>query len=188
MLDLGPYYITALVNMLGPAKSVSAVTFKDSETRSGSGVTFPVNVTTHLTGVVEFCCGAIITVITSFAVHQHGHSPIEIYGTEGSMQVPDPNTFGGPVRVYRPGNDDWAEMPLSHIYSENSRSIGVADMAHALRSGREHRASGDLANHVLDIMLAFDKSSQLGSKVQLTTTCQRPAPLPLGLESGELDD
>jgi len=188
MLDLGPYYITALVNMLGPAKSVSAVTFKDAETRSGGGVTFPVNVTTHLTGVVEFCCGAVITVITSFAVHKHGHAPIEIYGTEGSMQVPDPNTFGGPVRVYRPDNEDWATIPLSHIYSENSRSIGAADMAHALRSGRAHRASGALANHVLDIMLAFDKSSQLESKVQLTTTCQQPTPLPLGLSHGELDD
>jgi len=191
MLDLGPYYITALVNMLGPVRSVTAVTCKGSETRVGGADTvphvYPINVTTHLTGVVEFHCGALITVITSFEVYKHGHTPIEIYGSEGSLQVPDPNTFGGPVRVFRNGYDDWKSVPLSHIYSENSRSIGVADMAYAMQSGRKHRANGELANHVLEIMLGFDASSQLGKKVEMTTTSQRPAPLPLGLEHGELD-
>ena len=191
MLDLGPYYITALVNMLGPVKSVTAVTSKGAETRVGGPETvphvYPINVTTHLTGSVEFHSGAVISVIASFEVYKHGHSPIEIYGSEGSLQVPDPNTFGGPVRVFRKGYDDWVTVPLSHIYTENSRSIGAADMAYAMRSGRKHRASGELANHVLEIMLAFDKSSQLGQKVTLTTTCERPVPLPLGLEHGELD-
>jgi predicted dehydrogenase len=191
MLDLGPYYITALVNMLGPAKSVTAVTCKGSETRVGGPDTvphvYPINVTTHLAGMVEFQCGAVITVITSFEVYKHGHSPIEIYGSEGSLQVPDPNTFDGPVRVFRNGYDDWKAVPLSHIYTENSRSIGVADMAYALQTGRKHRVNGELANHVLEIMLSFDKSSKLGKKVELKTTCERPAPLPLGLEHGELD-
>lgn len=191
MLDLGPYYITALINMLGPAKSVTAVTCKGSETRIGGPDTiphiYPINVTTHLTGVVEFHCGALITVITSFEVYKHGHAPIEIYGSEGSLQVPDPNTFDGPVKVFRNGYDDWKPVPISHIYTENSRSIGAADMAYAMQSGRKHRANGELANHVLEIMLAFDKSSQLGKKVEMTTTCERPAPLPMGLEHGELD-
>jgi len=192
MLDLGPYYITSLVNLLGPAKSVTALTCKGSKTRVGGPDTvphvYPINVTTHLSGMVEFQCGAIITVITSFEVFKHSHPNIEIYGSEGSLQVPDPNTFDGPVKVFRKGYSDWQNVPLSHIYTENSRSIGIADMAYALQSGRKHRASGDLANHVLEVMLAFDESSKLGKKKDLTTTCQRPAPLPLGLEHGELDE
>jgi predicted dehydrogenase len=191
MLDLGPYYITALLNLLGPAKSVTAVTCKGSETRVGGPETvphvYPINVSTHLSGMVEFECGAIITVITSFEVYKHGHSPIEIYGSEGTLQVPDPNRFGGTVKVYRKGYQDWVSAPLSHIYTDNSRSIGVADMAYAMQSGRAHRASGELANHALEIMLAFDKSSKLGTKVELTTTCKQPAALPVGLEHGELD-
>ena len=146
------------------------------------------NVTTHLTGVIEVPSGAVIPMVASFDVYHHGHAPIEIYGTEGSLQVPDPNTFGGPVRLFRPGYENWQEVPLPFGYTENSRSIGAADMANALKSGRPHRANGALANHVLEIMLSFDKSSKLGKKVELATTCERPAPLPLGLEDGMLDD
>ena len=207
MLDLGPYYITTLVNMLGPARYVTAVTTKGFDYRTfGAEVSetykdqykpfdrYPVNVTTHLTGIVEFECGAVITVISSFDVYKHGHSPIEIYGSEGSIQVPDPNTFGGPVKLFRrewgyvyEQDPDWQEMPLAFGYTTNSRSIGVSDMAMALPTGRNHRANGELANHVLEIMLAFDKSSKLGAKLKLETTCERPAPLPLGLEDGEID-
>jgi len=191
MLDLGPYYVTALINLLGPAKSVTAVTCKGAETRVGGPDTvpriYPINVNTHLSGIVEFHCGAQITVISSFEVYKHGHAPIEIYGSQGSLQVPDPNTFGGPVRLCRKGQGDWQDVPLSHTYTDNSRSIGVADMAYALQSNRQHRACGELANHALEIMLAFDKSSELGQKVTLSTCCTQPAALPLGLEIGELD-
>ena len=208
MLDLGPYYMTALVHLLGPAKSVTAVTTKGFEYRTlGAEVSdtykdqykpfdrYPVTVTTHLTGIIEFACGAVITVISSFDVYKHGHAPIEIYGSEGSIQVPDPNTFDGPVKLFRrewgyvyEHNPDWKEVPLAYGYTTNSRSIGASDMAMALRTGRKHRANGELANHVLEIMLAFDKSSKLGAKVELKTTCERPAPLPLGLEDGEIDE
>ena len=208
MLDLGPYYCTALVNLLGPAKSVSAVTTKGFDYRTlGAEVSdtykdtykpydrYPVNVTTHLTGVIEFQCGAVITMIASFDVYKHGHAPVEIYGSEGSMQVPDPNTFGGPVKLFRrewgyvyEHNPEWREMPLAFGYTENSRSFGAADMAMAIANNRPHRCSGELANHVLEIMLAFDKSSKLGQKVMLTTTCQRPASLPLGLEPGDIPE
>jgi len=92
----------------------------------------------------------------------------------------------GPVRIFRPDYTDWQEVPLAFGYTENSRSIGATDMALALKSGRPHRANGDLANHVLDIMLAFDKSSAMHAEYKLTTTCERPAPLPMGLEPGEL--
>ena len=194
MLDLGPYYVTALVNMLGPAKSVTAITGKGEEFRTYGGEVaeeyqdkykpfepYPVNVSTHLAGVVEFQCGAIITVIASFDVWKHGHAPIEIYGTEGSLQVPDPNTFGGPVRLYKPEfNGEWKEVPLAYGYTDNSRSIGAADMALAIEQERPHRANGELANHVLEIMLAFDLSSKEGRRIDLQTSCERPAPLPLG--------
>ncbi len=193
MLDLGPYYITALVNLLGPAKSVTAMTFRGAKTRKcGPGSVppfkeYPVNVNTHQAGMVEFQCGAVITVIASFEVYKHQHNPIEIYGSQGSLVVPDPNTFGGPVKVFKPGYTEWVEAPLSHGYVENSRSIGAADMAYAIQKKRSHRASGELANHVLEVMMAFDKSSAAGKKITLKTTCERPAALPLGLEAGLLD-
>lgn len=192
MLDLGPYYITALINLLGPARSVTAVTFKSSDFRKGGPETvppvFPVNASTTLAGQVEFVCGAVVTVIASFDVYKHGHShPIEIYGSEGSLAVPDPNSFGGPVKIFRKGYADWENVPLSHRYIEDFRSIGVAEMAHAIKLGQTHRASGELAFHVLEIMLAFDESSRGGGKTLLQSTCPRPAALPLGLDDGELD-
>lgn len=200
MLDLGPYYITALVNLFGPAKRVCAITKKGSEYRTYAAEIadtykdqykpydrYPVNVTTHLTGIVEFQNGVIATVVTSFEAHAHNHPPIEVYGEEGTMTVPDPNTFGGPVRVFRREQQAWVDAPLTHGYTENSRSIGAGDMAIALQTGRKHRCSGEQANHVLEIMLAFDKSSKSGEFVNLETTCDRPEALPLGLEPGEIE-
>ena len=208
MLDLGPYYVTSLVNLLGPAVSVTAVTGCSEKFRTfGDTVAenyqdkykpydaYPVNVNTHQTGVIEFACGANITFIASFEVYRHGHAPIELYGSEGSLQIPDPNTFGGPVKLFRrewphrdPAEFEFKEVPMPFAYSSNSRSIGAADMAMAIANQRPHRASGELALHVLEIMLAFDKSGAEGRKVQLTTSCKRPAALPLGLLDGEIDD
>ena len=149
---------------------------------------YPINVTTHLTGVIEFECGALITMISSFDVWKHGHCPIEIYGSEGSLQVPDPNSFGGPVRVFRKGYEDWQDVPMPFGYTDNSRSIGAVDMVNAIKSGRPHRANNKLAYHVLEIMCSFDKSSSAGRPVDIESTCERPAPLPLGLDDGFLDD
>ena len=199
IMDMGPYYVTSLVNILGPAKSVTAVTFKGSEYRTlGATVSenyqdkyepfgkYPVNVNTHFTGAIEFQCGAVITMMSSFEVYRHGHNPIELYGSEGSLVIPDPNTFDGPVKLYRREwkGEPFKEVPMPFGHSTPSRSIGVADMAKAIETNRPHRANSDLALHVLEIILAFDKSSAAGGKVQLTTTCERPAPLPLGLEDG----
>jgi predicted dehydrogenase len=202
MLDLGPYYITALVNLFGPAKSVVAMTKKGSEYRTFAGEVaeqykdqyepygkYPVNVTTHLTGIIEFHNGVYATVITSFEAYGHNHPPIEVYGDEGTMTCPDPNTFGGPVKVLRKGNKDgWIDAPLSHIYSDNSRSLGAADMAVGIVNDRKHRCNGELAWHVLDIMLSFDKSSEAGGKVELQTTCERPEAMPLGLDDGQVPE
>ena len=192
MFDMGPYYLTALVALMGPMRRVTGsarITFPERTITSQPkyGAKIVVDVPTHIAGVVDFANGAVGTIIQSFDVWAHQLPRIEIYGTEGSMSVPDPNGFGGPVRLRRPGGD-WIEMPLSHGYTENSRGIGVADTAYALRSGRNHRANGDMAYHVLDAMHAFHDASDQGAHIVLESTCDRPAPLPMGLRHGLLDE
>jgi predicted dehydrogenase len=102
---------------------------------------------------------------------------IEIYGTEGTLRVPDPNFFAGPVLVRRFREEKWSEMPLVSEFSDNSRGLGITDMAEAITEGRPHRASGELANHVLDVMHGIHDASASGSYYQVTTTCDRPAAL-----------
>ena len=192
MFDMGPYYLTALVSLLGPVKRVTGSTRKTFPTRTITsqpkyGQTITVNTETHIAGIMDFAGGAVGTILTSFDVWGTTLPRIEIYGTEGSMLVPDPNTFGGPVRVKRMDAEEWAEIPLTHGYAENSRGLGVADMAYGLRTGRPHRASGEMAYHVLDLMHAFNDASEKGRHIRLKSKCKRPAPLPLGLRRGLLD-
>ena len=191
MFDMGPYYLTALVFLLGPVQQVTGmtrVTFPErtitSEAKYGEKIT--VDVPTYIAGTMQFSTGAIGTITTSFDVWGGRLPSIEIYGTEGSLSVPNPNTFGGPVHV-KLGRRDWAEIPLTHPNEENSRSIGVADMACALQSGRPHRANGDLSYHVLDLMHSFHDAQDRGAFVSLESTCERPALIPMGLQPGHLD-
>ena len=137
--------------------------------------------------MIDFASGAVGTLITSFDVWSHNLPRIEIYGSEGSLSVPDPNTFGGPVRVRRAGAQEWSEAPLTHGYTENMRGIGVADMAYGLTTGRPHRANGAMAYHVLDLMQSFLDASALGHHIAIESRCERPAALPVGLMPGELD-
>lgn len=193
MFDMGPYYITALIHLLGPVKRVSAITTKAYEERIATceahfGKKLPVEVPTHYSGSLEFVSGPVVTVTISFDVWKHSNSIIEIHGTEGSMSVPDPNGFGGKVKVFKPGAEDWAIVPHSHKYADNMRSIGVADMAYSILSGRKHRCNGEMAYHALDIMHAFEDSSKSGKAVELASTCDQPAPLPADLLTGLLDD
>ncbi|HEY3289936.1 MAG TPA: Gfo/Idh/MocA family oxidoreductase [Anaerolineae bacterium] len=192
MFDMGPYYITALVSLIGPIRRVTGsarITFPERTITSQpkNGTKIKVDVPTHVAGVMDFANGAIGTLVTSFDVWSHRMPNIEIYGTEGSLGVPDPNGFGGPVLLRRAGEKDWSDVPLTHIYADNSRGIGVADMAYALRSGRPARASGQLAYHVLDVMHAFHDASRDGKHIELTSGF-RPAPLPVGLVHGKLDE
>jgi predicted dehydrogenase len=192
MFDMGPYYLTALVSLMGPVKCVTGSTRVTFPTRTitsepFNGRVIRVEVPTHVAGILEFASGAIATIITSFDVWDHQLPFIEIYGTAGSLSVPDPNTFGGPVKVRRPGMDSWSELPLTHGYAENSRSLGLADLAYALRTGRPQRASGELCNHVLDIMHAIHDASNQGRHIELESSCSQPAPLPMGLTAGQLD-
>jgi predicted dehydrogenase len=191
MLDMGPYYLTALVNLIGPIQRVTGATRTSFAQRKITSQPFAgkiinVEVPTHYAGVVDFANGAIGTLVMSFDVWNHSLPRIEIYGTKGSLSVPDPNTFKGPVRLDKGDGKGWIEIPLTHS-DEVGRGIGIADMAQAIVTGRPHRASGALAGHVLDVMCAFEEASAAGRHVTIKSTCERPAALPVGLKPGELD-
>ncbi len=193
MFDMGPYYLTALINMLGPVRRVTGsarITFPERliTSQPKAGTVIKVETPTHIAGVMDFECGAVATIITSFDVWASELPLIQVYGTEGSLSAPDPNGFGGKVRLWRSRAEGWQEVPLTHGYTDNSRGVGPADMAYGLRSGRPHRASGELAYHVLDVMHAFLDASQSGEHVEPASTCSRPAPLPEGLPDGVLDE
>jgi len=193
MFDMGPYYLTALVSLIGPVRRVTGsarITFPQrtitSEPKNGQII--HVQTPTHIAGVMDFANGAVGTIITSFDVWAANLPRIEVYGSQGTLSVPDPNTFGGPVRVRLAGDSDWTDVALTHGYAENSRGLGLADLAVALRTGRKHRASGALAYHVLDLMHAFHDASAEGRHIEVASSCDRPAALPLGLGAWELDD
>jgi predicted dehydrogenase len=183
MLDMGPYYLTALVNLLGPVKRVSGsarITFPErlitSEPKKGTKI--KVMTPTHIAGTLDFASGAVGTVVMSFDVVAHRLPIIEIYGSEGTLLVPDPNGFGGPVRMRKMGDADWSEVRMTHS-DQVGRSMGVADLAHALRLGRKPRAGGELCYHVLDVMMAFEDASRSGRHVEIASRCERPAALPM---------
>ncbi len=192
MLDMGPYYITDLVQLLGPIASVIGSTSRPRQERTVAtgplaGTQIPVEVDTHVAGMLEFASGAVVSVLMSFDVPKHNHTPIEIYGTKGSILVPDPNRFGGDVMVAQTGGD-WEAKPHTHGHTDGEfRSIGVADMAASILAGRPHRTSGALALHVLEAMEAFQLSSDQGRRIKLETTVERPAMLPVGCPDGQLD-
>jgi predicted dehydrogenase len=181
LFDMGVYYLTALVSLLGPARRVSASARISRAERTITskplaGTTIKVDVPTHVSASIDFEAGPLATLVTSFDVHGSTVPRIEIYGTEGTLSVPDPNTFGGPVRVWSRGGTEWREVALRPGFAEQSRGIGVVDMVDAARTGRPHRANGELAVHVVDIMQSVYESSDRDQSMLLATTCQRPAP------------
>jgi predicted dehydrogenase len=191
MLDMGPYYITDLVNLLGPVAKVAGVSSMLRKTRTitakeRAGEVIPVAVPTHVSGTLVFKSGAIVQMTMSFDVPAHKHVPLEIYGTEASLIVPDPNRFGGQIEMLKKGGE-WEAVATDMPYADgNYRSIGLADMALAVRQNRPHRCNGDLALHVLEVMEAFETSSKSGAAVTITTPVERPAPLSQSLVDGKL--
>lgn len=179
MLDMGPYYLTCLVNLLGPVAAVTgahraATTTRTIATGPRAGESVPVTVPTHITGILDFASGPQVTLTTSFDVWKHGHNHIEIYGDTGSMIVPDPNRFDGEVLIAH-GKADWEPRPTAFPHGDdNWRILGLADMARALREGRPHRASADLALHVLEVMEKIIQSGDQGRRLQVETRCERP--------------
>jgi len=208
VLDMGPYYLTALVALLGPVQRVcgfSRITFPQRVIQSlpRRGERVDVEVATHIAGTLEFESGAIATVIASFDVWDSELPRIEIYGTEGTLCIRDvdplqgPNVFGGEVLVRtrdrsrwrgtpRPGGlEHWDTLPLGNAFTENSRGLGLADMAYAIRNNRPHRANGRLAYHVLEVALGLLESAETRSYREIASTCERPGPLPEGFPAGE---
>jgi predicted dehydrogenase len=182
MFDMGPYYLTALIAALGPVTRVCGSAQTGLKTRTITseplnGTIIDVDVPTHVAGVLDFACGVTGTIITSFEVYSHTLPFIEIYGTEGTLRLPDPNTFGGPVFIKRFYEKEWPQIPLLKQYAENSRGIGITDMAEAVEQNRSHRASGELAFHVLDIMHGIHDASASGKYYKVKSKCKRPAAL-----------
>jgi predicted dehydrogenase len=200
ILDVGPYYITQLVNLLGPVRRAVGLGTIGNATRTVTseplkGSTINVEVLTTFNGVLEFVNGANISLSASWDVWKHNRSsPIEIYGTEGSLLGVDPNFFGNVPRVCKP-NGDWQDVAIAaHPFGIANRElrngtmqadyriVGLVDMAMAIRRSRSHRASGDLALHVLEVLEALEVSSRSGQFVSIRSRCERPEPVPLGSE------
>lgn len=185
VLDMGPYYVTSLVTLLGPVRRVTARAGQSKAERKihtgpRAGETFPVQVPTHVTGVLEHESGALTTVLMSFDIWAARLPRIEVHGTEGSLSVPDPNGFDGTVEIATAAQRDWTEVPVAGGYAGAGRGVGVADMARALRNGEPHRADGALAYHVLDVLETFVDSAVQGQPLDIASTVARPAAVPLG--------
>lgn len=176
LFDLGPYYLTALVHLLGSITRVTALGTSARETRAivkgpRAGITFPVEVPTHVAVLAEFESGATGTLVLSF------ESPlrrdlIEITGTEATLEVPDPNEFGGELRIVPPTNEDATSVTADP--TGFGRGLGVLDMARAIRSGVRPRASGELGSHVLDVMVAIEASVAEGTACPVGSRIERP--------------
>jgi predicted dehydrogenase len=194
MFDMGPYYLTALLNLLGPVRRITgaasiAIPERTITSQPKYGQKIAVETPDHLCGTLEFVEGAVGTLITSFAVAHPDYDkkfPIVVYGTEGALKVPDPNTFDGAVQVRRLDDSEWRDVP--HAFPTGyGRAIGLADMAQAIRSGRPHRCSGEQAFTVLELMQGFLDSAASGRAYEPALPYQRPAPMPADLPFGVLD-
>ncbi|MFJ2558418.1 MULTISPECIES: Gfo/Idh/MocA family protein [unclassified Streptomyces] len=181
LLDMGPYYLSALVHLLGPVVKVTGAASRpraEREIGSGprAGERFGVEVDTHVSGVLQHANGALTTLVMSFDIHAARLPRIEVYGTGGSLSVPDPNGFDGPVELHRPGGE-WETLPVSAGYAGAERGTGLADLAWALAEGRPHRASAELARHVLDIMLTLLDAAREDRALRVASRCARPDPV-----------
>jgi len=195
MFDMGPYYLTALLQMLGPVKRLTgaatiAIPERTITSKPKYGQRMTVETPDHICGTMEFENGAVGTIITSFATRfapYEGKQPITVFGTEGTMKVPDPNGFDGPVHVRRNDDAEWKEMPHAFVKGYG-RSVGLADMAYAIRSGRAHRCSSEQAFAVLDLMQGFLDSAQEGKAHVPTSRYERPKTMRADLPFGTLDE
>lgn len=188
VFDMCPYYLTALIALLGPVMRVTGSAQTPFPEKANTdplapdfGRPFVVETPTTVSGTLDMAGGVVASLTATCDVP--GYTPrLEVYGTEGILICNDPNSFGGPVYLKRGG--DLREVPLSHGFAENSRGLGVADMAHAIRSDRPHRACGELMYHVLDVSHALHDASREGKHQLIASTAGRPQPFPPGLQAG----
>ena len=199
VIDMGPYFFTTLVNLLGPAKNVRARGKKFTDQReylvgSKKGQMFDIEILTSVMFDVEFYNETIVQGFISFDVENHGRNHMELYGTKGSIIVPDPNMFGGPVIISRELGTEWQEYSVENKYlgktniinstvrsneaskQANYRGVGLSEMIYSIENNLEHRCNGEMALHVLDLIESTIKSAEKGIEVNLQTTCKRPAP------------
>jgi predicted dehydrogenase len=180
LFDLGPYYLSTLAVIFGPASRVAAVSRQARKTRSiGSGAKqgteFPVQVPTYTAALAEYEAGQAAQLLFSWDSPLSRHGLIEITGTEATLAIPDPNRFDGDLRIRLAGDDDWAVIPSAGASA--GRGMGVVEMARAIAAGEPHRASGDMALHVLEVMAKIDRSGVTGQFEPVETTFGAPAPL-----------
>ncbi|MDR1600137.1 MAG: Gfo/Idh/MocA family oxidoreductase [Oscillospiraceae bacterium] len=190
MLDMGPYYLTALINLLGGVRSAIGVTKTSFEKRMitskpFAGTVIDVDVPTHINGILTFDSGVVGTILTTFDVYSSDGIRLEVFGSEGTLICPDPNTFGGPVKIMRGEDKGTYDVPLMFGYKENSRALGLADMAKAIETKRASRVSYKQTRHVLEIMTTLNEGA--GRTVELTTKYQREKPMVRAELPGVLD-
>ena len=180
MYDMGPYYLTAMINLMGGVDrvfSASRISFPQRLITSQpfAGTVVDVDVNTYIAGTVQYASGAIGTIFTTFDAYfpREKKRFIEIYGTEGTLFVPDPNTFGGKVEIYRPEDGELKEIPLMYGYPENSRALGLADMCKAILTGREARCDVQQTYHVLEMIEGFETSDQTGEWTKMESVYHR---------------
>jgi predicted dehydrogenase len=188
LFDRGPYYLNALIHLLGPIRRVTGSARKTWEERAEGGPNVKVNVPTHVAGVLDFAGGPVGTILMTNDVYETGLPHIEIYGSEGSLRCIDPNNFGGQLFMRTADDPELKPVENRFGYNQNSRGVGVADLCTAIRNDRPHRASGAMAYHVVDIINSLHDASDQGHHVELASTCDQPAPLPRGLADWTIDD
>ncbi len=185
LFDMGPYYLTSLVTLFGPVARVTGVTGRSSRTRvvAGgplAGTAIPVDVDTHVTAILEHASGVASTVTISFEVWATRSPLFEVYGTAGTLLMPDPNQFSDSVSAWTPDRSDWQVLEVSAGIRDGGRGIGLADMATAIAAGEPHRASGELGFHILEIMESVLIASAEHRVVTVMSTVNRPAAVALG--------
>jgi predicted dehydrogenase len=193
LFDMGPYYLTSLVTLFGPVVRVSGGVSRSTRRRTvgtgpGAGTVLPVDVDTHVTAILEHANGVSATVTVSFEVWATRAPLFEVYGTEGTIAVPDPNRFSDTVSVVGADDGEWRECAPQAGYTDAGRGVGLADMARAIASDRPHRASGELAFHVLEIMEAVIRSGHEHRMIELASTVRRPEPVPLSRPGEDTED
>ena len=192
LFDMGPYYLSALVNLIGPICDVTAMAARGFDAREvvaqpRRGELVDVEVDTHVTGAVKFAGGVVATVVMSFDISHHDLPHLQLHGTEGSLAVPDPDYFGGPVALSPGRTGRWIDQPVDRPYVAEVRGLGLADMCAASDGHRSARCSGQLAFHVLEVMAAFETSARTRQYVAVASRVQRPAALPANLPPGRFD-
>ncbi|HSR24128.1 MAG TPA: Gfo/Idh/MocA family oxidoreductase, partial [Candidatus Eisenbacteria bacterium] len=188
LLDVGIYYVAALVNLLGPVRRVTAFgrrLYPERTIGSGprAGEVFSVGTDTYVACILQFATGALVNLVATFGIWGADLPELQLHGSDGVLSAPDPNTFGGPVTANLHGDElGWREVPLRYDHTDhcrNCRGLGVTEMAEAIAAGRRPRASGEMAYHVLDVIQCASESAAGGGHVEVTSTCERPSPLPL---------